>query len=443
MQTFDLENTAETRRNWRVSDVLIKFGGVVFCAMLVAIPAKAQDVAAAARAARENQATHHATHVYTNEDLAAPQILTPEDQERFAVAREVWEAPKGWQLADILPPDVHPAAPPPPPLGDVARNFRVAKDVQRITVPNYVPTPTYASPTRSKAIDSISGPGATPAIPTFTNNAAPFVHGASTIAPAAPSSAATAHAMPEMISHFSSPAITAPMGHSAALASGAHVVAHPHSLHLGVAPMLSYSSARAFPHALAGSPTSLAAPHAQVHAATHASIQAAPQATVQAVPHAAVQVAPRVVLPPTPSSVAHSAHMLKPVAPASTSVAGTVQIQPGQTLWRLATEYLGSGYRWHQIAELNPSLSDPTRIEAGTAIRMPQPATQMATQRNATGNYLVQSGDSMWKIAQAQLGNANAWVCVAHANPNIQNPNLIFPGQAMSLPALGESESCE
>jgi len=25
----------------------------------------------------------------------------------------------------------------------------------------------------------------------------------------------------------------------------------------------------------------------------------------------------------------------------------------------------------------------------------------------------------------------------------VQNPNLIFPGQAINLPALGESEHCE
>jgi len=460
MRTFDLETTAENRRNWRVSDVLIKFGGVVFCALLVAIPAKAQDVAAAARAARDREAsTHHATHVYTNEDLTAPEILTPEDQARFASARDVWEAPKGWQLADILPPDVEPAVPPAPPLGDVARNIRVAKEIQRITVPTYVPTPTYASPARPRAIEGISGNGATPSIPLFTNSAAPFVHGGSTIAPAAPNAPATMHATPEMISHFSSAAPTAPLGHSAGM-HAAPQASHS-ALHSGVAPMLSYSAARAFPHALSTPSATLAAPHASVQAAPHALVNAAPhavaqtpyavpqvtahavpQAVVHAAPEAAVHAAIHASVHATPSSMNHAAHLLKPVAPAANAVAGTVQIQPGQTLWRLATEYLGSGYRWHQIAELNPSLSDPTRIEAGTAIRMPQPTVQTAGTRN-TGNYLVQSGDSMWKIAQAQLGNAGAWVCVAHANPDVQNPNLIFPGQAINLPALGESEHCE
>jgi nucleoid-associated protein YgaU len=465
MRTFDLETTAENRRNWRVSDVLIKFGGVVFCALLVAIPAKAQDVAAAARAARDREAsTHHATHVYTNEDLTAPEILTPEDQARFASARDVWEAPKGWQLADILPPDVEPAVPPAPPLGDVARNIRVAKEIQRITVPTYVPTPTYASPARPRAIEGISGNGATPSIPLFTNSAAPFVHGGSTIAPAAPNAPATMHATPEMISHFSSATPTAPLGHSAGM-HAAPQASHP-AFHPGVAPMLSYSAARAFPHALSTPSATLAAPHASVQAAPHALVNAAPhaaaqtphavpQVTVHAVPQAVVHAAPQAAVDAaihasvhatvhaTPSSMNHAAHLLKPVAPAANAVAGTVQIQPGQTLWRLATEYLGSGYRWHQIAELNPSLSDPTRIEAGTAIRMPQPTMQTPGTRKSIGNYLVQSGDSMWKIAQAQLGNAGAWVCVAHANPDVQNPNLIFPGQAINLPALGESEHCE
>jgi LysM repeat protein len=446
MQTFNLIDAAENRRNWRVTDVLIKFGGVVFCAMLVAaVPARAQDVAAAARAERERQQTaQHATHVYTNEDLAAPQILTPEDQDRFASARTVWEPPKGWQLADILPPDVQPVAPPPPPLGDVARSFRLAKDIQKMTVPSYVPTPTYASPVRSNTVNSLTGTGVAPGMPGVSSSAAPVAHGLSVGSVNAPHSAATQHAMPQVISNFGAPAVTAPFAHSAVSGHATHAVPAG-VLHSGAAPMISYEAARAFPKALSDGTATLAAPHvaghfAAPHAVTHSVTHAAAPSILQAAPHAIGHSSLlKPVAPAAPVAPVASASVA-PVAHGASVAAGAVTIQPGQTLWHLASEYLGSGYKWHQIAELNPSLGDPTRIAAGTSIAMPaapqvlsRGAAGAGVAANVAGGYLVQSGDSMWKIAQAQLGNANAWVCVAHANPGIENPNLIFPGQSLTL----------
>jgi nucleoid-associated protein YgaU len=49
--------------------------------------------------------------------------------------------------------------------------------------------------------------------------------------------------------------------------------------------------------------------------------------------------------------------------------------------------------------------------------------------------YTVKSGDSLSKIA-AQLGVAGGWQQLADANTaTISNPNLVFPGQVLRLPA--------
>jgi nucleoid-associated protein YgaU len=49
--------------------------------------------------------------------------------------------------------------------------------------------------------------------------------------------------------------------------------------------------------------------------------------------------------------------------------------------------------------------------------------------------YTVQSGDTLSKIA-AQLGVAGGWQQLADANTaTISNPNLVFPGQVLRLPA--------
>ena len=52
---------------------------------------------------------------------------------------------------------------------------------------------------------------------------------------------------------------------------------------------------------------------------------------------------------------------------------------------------------------------------------------------SAVTNHRVQSGDSMWKIAvkyEVGLGE------IIKANPNISNPELIYPGQVITIPTI-------
>ncbi|MBU5590694.1 SafA/ExsA family spore coat assembly protein [Clostridium sp. MSJ-4] len=49
--------------------------------------------------------------------------------------------------------------------------------------------------------------------------------------------------------------------------------------------------------------------------------------------------------------------------------------------------------------------------------------------------YTVQPNDSMWKIAvKYQIGVSE----IINANPEVSNPNLIYPGQKLKIPALSE-----
>lgn len=52
--------------------------------------------------------------------------------------------------------------------------------------------------------------------------------------------------------------------------------------------------------------------------------------------------------------------------------------------------------------------------------------------------YTIQSGDSLWAIAQKHLGNGNDYTKIFEANKEvIKNPDLIYPGQKIRIP-LGE-----
>lgn len=54
--------------------------------------------------------------------------------------------------------------------------------------------------------------------------------------------------------------------------------------------------------------------------------------------------------------------------------------------------------------------------------------------------YVVQPGDSMWKIAvKYQIGLSE----IIQANPQIKNPALIYPGQKLTIPVINETKSIE
>lgn len=61
-------------------------------------------------------------------------------------------------------------------------------------------------------------------------------------------------------------------------------------------------------------------------------------------------------------------------------------------------------------------------------------------QAQGTQNYLVQRGDSMWRIAQTfQVGVSE----IIAANPQISNPNMIYPNQKLAIPNIDELKHFE
>lgn len=48
--------------------------------------------------------------------------------------------------------------------------------------------------------------------------------------------------------------------------------------------------------------------------------------------------------------------------------------------------------------------------------------------------YTVVKGDSLWAIAKKMYGDGSKWGDIAKANPDIKNPNLIYPNQVLNIP---------
>ena len=136
------------------------------------------------------------------------------------------------------------------------------------------------------------------------------------------------------------------------------------------------------------------------------------------------------LLPPAPAPVAPVAPVV-PVTPNGAPKLSAVIVKNGDSLWKIAEQNLGEGLRWHDLLAVNPAIRDANRIRAGSQIFLP---AAVSSARTAT-KFTVKKGDTLTAIARAHFGHASYWSCVAQANPAIRDANLIFEGQSLLLPA--------
>jgi len=108
----------------------------------------------------------------------------------------------------------------------------------------------------------------------------------------------------------------------------------------------------------------------------------------------------------------------------------TYVMQPGDTLAKIAYRY---GTTVSALVEAN-NIANPNVIYVGQVLTLPGCTTTPAptpTPPPATTSYVVQPGDTLGKIAQ-QFGTT---VSELTALNNISNPNLIYAGQVLLVPA--------
>ena len=184
------------------------------------------------------------------------------------------------------------------------------------------------------------------------------------------------------------------------------------------------------PHAF--KPAAPAAPHfAPYRPPVKHSPFARPRIFTAAPPMIAPSRPPAARLAPAQPS-APVAPTIAPLNPAKRDVVPTVvTVKRGDSLWKLAQQHLGRGVRWHDLLSSNPDILDPNHIVAGSQIVLPTSISSVRT----TTKFTVRPGDTLSQIAQSQLGRASYAACIAHANPSIYDPNLIYAGQVLLLPA--------
>ncbi|WP_369370324.1 LysM peptidoglycan-binding domain-containing protein [Promicromonospora sp. Populi] len=183
-------------------------------------------------------------------------------------------------------------------------------------------------------------------------------------------------------------------------------------------------------------------------------------------------------------------------AGADEAPSATYTVQPGDSLWRIAEQTLGDGARFKQIADLNYGVPQPDGgaldagnwIEPGWVLRLPAGATGGSVEVTPTSTddpigiapskspadepaddgtvdvrnpgaegsndvpegaveIVIESGDTLWDIAEEELGEGIQYPEIYEASRNTEqpggmrltDPDYILPGWTVTVPGAAEA----
>jgi tyrosinase len=106
-------------------------------------------------------------------------------------------------------------------------------------------------------------------------------------------------------------------------------------------------------------------------------------------------------------------------------------VQFGDTLFTIAVRH---NTTVAAILAINPQITNPNRIFAGQVINLPDGGIIPPTGPGGTFAYTVIRGDTLFNIATRYGTTVQA---IINVNPQITNPNRIFPGQVINVPEGG------
>lgn len=130
-------------------------------------------------------------------------------------------------------------------------------------------------------------------------------------------------------------------------------------------------------------------------------------------------------------------------------------VADGDSLWSIAEATLGDGARIVDLLELNPSLGSARNLRPGMVLDLPLGAAIPRDRLPAVVAFRseaqveVVAGDNLWQLSESRLENAGVepsvpevaeYVAdvVARNDADIEDPDLIYPGEVFAFPQLGE-----
>ncbi len=118
----------------------------------------------------------------------------------------------------------------------------------------------------------------------------------------------------------------------------------------------------------------------------------------------------------------------------------------GETLWSIASDHLGAGDRYPQIAALNTDVLGhrPGFLKPGWVLNLP-----VGDQQGQRGEHTVtvHRGDTLWEIAQEELGDPSRYPEIFEASQSttqpggahLADPDVIDLGWTLTIPAATTS----
>ena len=113
----------------------------------------------------------------------------------------------------------------------------------------------------------------------------------------------------------------------------------------------------------------------------------------------------------------------------------TYTVKAGDTLWDIAQSQLGNGSRYKEIMTLNGLTNDV--IQPGQVLKLPTGNDN--TDSGSASTYTVKAGDTLWDIAHSQLGNGSRYKEIMTLNGLASD--VIQPGQVLKLPTGSASNT--
>jgi LysM repeat protein len=145
--------------------------------------------------------------------------------------------------------------------------------------------------------------------------------------------------------------------------------------------------------------------------------------------------------PVAPVTAVRPSKPQRALSPATTATHKTVRIQPGDSLWKLAQHNLGCGSRWPQLMVVNPGIVDPNKISIGAELSLPAAATA-ASPRHATKTAV-----STIKVRKGDtlwsLAKSNLGLATAWPCLAAANPSIANPDRVYESQELTVPLTCK
>ncbi|NLD76322.1 MAG: LysM peptidoglycan-binding domain-containing protein [Acidimicrobiales bacterium] len=136
---------------------------------------------------------------------------------------------------------------------------------------------------------------------------------------------------------------------------------------------------------------------------------------------ASTAAAPHTAATTTTPAATSTTEDLVTTSPSENTNARAVTVRAGDTLYRIAERELGDGTRWPELAAANPAVAaHPDLIHPRTVLTIPEKTSHADLSQGA---HIVQAGDTLSAIAARHLGDPDRWPEIYHASRATRQPD--------------------